>query len=393
MNKQKETETNNSNNSLSNLEEQAQKAINSSLKSNPDNEQKTIEPPKPINKNMENTSDYSTNKTDSETSEMPNKKKSNKSKEDSESITETINNKNRPNDFADKQIEKEKIEPVVPKENPEASKTESNNIQNDKISPEKQNNQNKELETPQKPHKIQKNDNTSPNDIKTPEKQKSKGIPKIIFLLPLLITLILIALFFFVLKNKINFSFLSGKNENYIQETQTKNQNNTLEQKEDSQQEQEQESEKQVKPISQADPALIKTKTVDESSAWVDQCRICFWNVKPPISPVEQLKQETQNVLEDIKQKAENGENFSKLCEQKKQELTSQNSDYTVAFEENIGNDSYNSQNEQLKNTAKTMNIGEYEIAPVYDGEYLDDDIEVNDDIYISCYYLIKRIK
>ncbi len=389
MNKQKET--NNSNNSLSNLEEQAQKAINSSLKSNPDNGQKITEPPKPMNKNMENTFDNSTNKTDSETSEGHNKKKSNKSKKNSEPVTKPINNKSVSNNFVDKQIEKEGIDSTVPKENPETSKTESNNIQNDKISPDKQSNQDKELETPQKPHKIQNNDNTSPNDIKTPEKQKSKGIPKIIFLLPLLITLILIAIFFFILKNKMNFSFLFSKNENYIQETQNKNQNNTLEQKEDSQQEQE--SEKQVKPISQADPALIKTKTVDESSAWVDQCRICFWNVKPPISPVEQLKQETQNVLEDIKQKAENRENFSELCEQKKQELTSQNSDYTVAFEENIGNDSYNSQNEELKNTAKTMNIGEYEIAPVYDGEYLDDDIEVNDDIYISCYYLIKRIK
>jgi len=145
------------------------------------------------------------------------------------------------------------------------------------------------------------------------------------------------------------------------------------------------------------DPASLKTiiNEPDETGVVIEICRIGFWNINPPSTPLNQLKKEAQSSLEIVKDVVLSGSDFKTVCNKKLEELKQQNSDFYGGFSqrESYEGQLFNKQNKEMEDGSRKMIVETFQIFPVHDGGYIKDNIVENDGDYISEYYLIKRIK
>jgi len=128
----------------------------------------------------------------------------------------------------------------------------------------------------------------------------------------------------------------------------------------------------------------------------VSTCRIVFFNIAPPTTPLERLQEGAKRGLEEVKSAVLAGTGFEVACNKKINELKSQNSDYHGAFSQVAATHSdmlfaSNEKNREVGEEVKAMSVGELRIFPFYDGPYLDDDSKENDSVYLSAYFLVRK--
>lgn len=150
---------------------------------------------------------------------------------------------------------------------------------------------------------------------------------------------------------------------------------------------------------------ITEENAIDSNPTIVQVCHIGFWNRIPPAyiltnNQIDSTKVgEVQNTIQDRLNSIDT-QNFETSCNAVAQSLKNDQSlSYRDIFYHNYfvacsaGNVLFNTQNQHIQEQVQNMVTNEIKTIAVNDGNYLDDDITLNDNTYISGYYLIKKLE